>query len=157
MEDLRIKSASEILSTFFDREIMSKAEGYASFSKAWRTIVGSRLGDHSRPIDIRHGVLIVETDHQGWTQLLLLKQDKILKEIEEKFAALEIRGIGFTLTKEVKNSELDSQAGMSVNKSLGNEKKPDAVPIADRTHESELPQSIKAIFKRIKNSDGQVL
>jgi hypothetical protein len=153
MADSRIKSVSEILSTFFDKEIVSRAEGYASFSKAWRSIVGTRLSDHSRPIDIRHGILIVETDHQGWTQLLLLKQDKILKDIEEKFPTLEIRGLGFRLAKENNSIAINSKAATPETASSVSEIKANAVSGLVFSKENELPQDIKAIFSRIKKSD----
>lgn len=97
MADSRIKSASELLSAFFDKEIAQKGELYAGFGRAWKAIAGARLGEHTRPVDIRHGVLLVEAEHQGWIQLLQLRQDSILEEIQKKFAALEIRSLAFRL------------------------------------------------------------
>ena len=98
MADSRIKSASEILSAFFDKDIVQKGELYAGFGRAWKAIAGARLGEHTRPVDIKHGLLIVEAEHQGWMQLLQLRQDSILDEIQKKFAALEIRALVFRLS-----------------------------------------------------------
>ena len=87
MADSRIKSASEILSAFFDRDLVRRGEYYALFDRSWKSIAGGRLAPHSKPIDIKHGVLIVETEHQGWMQLLQLQQDRMLGEILESRTA----------------------------------------------------------------------
>ena len=97
MADSRIKSVTELLSSFFDQDLIKKGELYSGFGRSWKTIAGSRLGEHSHPVDIKRGILIVEAEHQGWMQLLQLQQDRILEEIELKFPDLKIRGIAFKL------------------------------------------------------------
>jgi len=97
MADSRIKSVSELLSSFFDQDLVKRGELYSGFGRSWKTIAGSRLGEHSRPVDIHRGILIVEAEHQGWMQLLQLQEDKILEEIGRKFPDLKIRGIAFKL------------------------------------------------------------
>lgn len=99
MADSRIKSVSELLSAFFDQDMAKKGEDYVGFSRSWKSIAGSRLGEHSHPADLRHGLLIVEAEHQGWMQLLQLQQDKMLEEIQRKFPDLGIRGMAFRLGK----------------------------------------------------------
>ncbi|MDX9826467.1 MAG: DUF721 domain-containing protein [Spirochaetia bacterium] len=97
MADSRIKSASEILSAFFDRDLVKQGEYYALFDRSWKSIAGQRLSPHSRPTEIKHGVLIVETEHQGWMQLLQLQQDRMLSEIQRRFPDLGVRSIAFRL------------------------------------------------------------
>jgi len=97
MADSRIKSVSELLSAFFDQETVRKGELYSGFGHSWKAIAGTRLGEHSRPVDIRHGILIVETEHQGWMQLLQIQQDRILEETRKRFPDLGIGGIAFRL------------------------------------------------------------
>jgi hypothetical protein len=100
MADSRIKSVSDLISTFFDRDVAAKGESYGNFRSAWSGIAGERLADHSEPVDIRHGVLIVETEHQGWTQLLQFQQERMLEEIGRRFPELEIRSIAWRLAAE---------------------------------------------------------
>ena len=76
-----------------------KGEEYAGFNRSWKSIAGSRLGEHSHPSDLRHGLLIVEAEHQGWMQLLQLQQDKMLAEIRRKFPDLGVTGMAFRLGK----------------------------------------------------------
>ncbi len=97
MADSRIKSASEILSAFFDRDLVKQGEYYALFDRSWKNIAGARLAPHSRPTEIRHGVLFVETEHQGWMQLLQLQQDRMLDEIQRRFPDLGVRSLAFRL------------------------------------------------------------
>ena len=97
MADSRIKSASEILSAFFDRDLVKQGEYYALFDRSWRSIAGARLAPHTRPVEIRHGVLFVETEHQGWMQLLQLQQDRMLEEIQRRFPDLGVRSMAFRL------------------------------------------------------------
>ena len=100
MADSNFKSVSDLLSSFFDQEMVKKGGAQAGFGRAWKTIAGPPLGEHSRPGDIRHGILLVEVEHQGWMQLLQFEQDRILAEIQRRFPELEIRGIGFRLAKD---------------------------------------------------------
>jgi hypothetical protein len=106
MADSRIKSASELLSTFFDADMAAKGREYSGFSRSWRTIAGPRLGEHTKPVDIRHGILIIEAEHQGWMQLLQMEQDRLLEDIGRNYADLGIRGIAFRLS----NGSLSPQA-----------------------------------------------
>lgn len=97
MDDSRAKSVSQLLSAFFDEKTLQRGEQYLQFSRSWRSIVGDRLADHSKPADIRHGILLVETDHSGWIQLLQLKQERILGEIKKRYPELEIHGLAFRI------------------------------------------------------------
>jgi hypothetical protein len=98
MEDSRVKSVSDLLASFFDQDVAKRGETYSGFSRSWKTIAGSRLGEHSRPADIRHGILIIETEHQGWMQLLQFEQSRLLDEIKRKFPDLGITGVAFRLS-----------------------------------------------------------
>ena len=40
---------------------------------------GANLAAHSRIVDIKNGVLLVEADHPGWIELLQLRKNYILK------------------------------------------------------------------------------
>ena len=69
----------------------------------WRQVVssingnGSQIADHSRLVDYKNGVLLVETDHSGWTQLLQLNSKYILKGLKMKFPQLEIKSLHYRL------------------------------------------------------------
>ena len=164
MADSRIKTVSELLSSFFDQDMVKKGELYSGFGNSWKVIAGSRLGEHSKPADIRHGILIVETEHQGWMQLLQLQQDRILEEIQRRFPDLKIRGIAFRLGE----SGVPAGASASMPGRVSGLRPPESAPesAAEKEVEKEaekamdekagqetkLPQDMVAMFARIRKN-----
>jgi predicted nucleic acid-binding Zn ribbon protein len=55
---------------------------------------------HSRIKEFERGMLIVETDHPGWIQILQTKQAELLLTIQRYCPKLDIRGIAFRLSRE---------------------------------------------------------
>lgn len=138
MADSRIKSASEILSAFFDRDLVRRGEYYALFDRSWKSIAGGRLAPHSKPIDIKHGVLIVETEHQGWMQLLQLQQDRMLGEIQRRFPDLGVRSIAFRL------GNAEGLGGISRGRDAAADASRSEVPLAAT---AEAPREDKRLFQ----------
>jgi hypothetical protein len=97
MDDLRIKAVSSLLSSYFDEDKLRRGMGYAAFFGGWKHIAGERLSAHSRVADIDRGILVIETEHPGWIQLLQMKQAELLAAAREKYPEMELRGIVFRL------------------------------------------------------------
>ena len=160
MADSRIKSVSDLLSSFFDQDIVKKGELYSGFGRSWNLIAGARLGGHSRPVDIRHGILIVETEHQGWMQLLQLQQDRILEEIKGRFPDLNIRGIAFKLGNPAVSGPVKTPATFAQLVKHDSEAPAEAAtePVAEKAAnekagaEKGLPPDMVAMFARIKKN-----
>lgn len=156
MADSRIKSVSELLSSFFDQDLVKKGELYSGFGRSWKTIAGSRLGEHSRPVDIHRGILIVETEHQGWMQLLQLQQDKILEEIGRKFPDLKIRGIAFKLGDPAKPGVPAATALAALSREPRQEPEPEFETEKEANDKiggkERLPPDMVAMFARIKKN-----
>ncbi|MCX7028047.1 MAG: DUF721 domain-containing protein [Spirochaetes bacterium] len=159
MADSRIKSVSDLLLTFFDRETAAKGESYSNFRSAWRGIAGQRLAEHSRPVDVRHGILIVETEHQGWGQLLQLQQEKMLDEIGRKFPEFEIKGIAFRLASKLGPAGGGTEKRAAADKDFAlpsttgkPEERPETQPIQTQNSPpaASLPPEIRAAFERLK-------
>ncbi len=60
---------------------------------------GSQLADHSRIIDLKDGVLIVETDHPGRIQMFQLYKKYILNGLKQKIPGIPVTNIVFKLKK----------------------------------------------------------
>ena len=163
MADSGAKSVSELLSAFFDHDMASKGASYSGFGRAWKSIAGTRLGEHSRPADIRHGILIVEAEHQGWMQLLQLQQDRILEEIGRRFPELEIGGIAFRLSRGDFARPEEAPAPVAPETPSAREKAPEEAAEAASEADSEtgaetkssLPPEILAMFSRIRKNTKQ--
>ncbi|MCL2244334.1 MAG: DUF721 domain-containing protein [Treponema sp.] len=98
-----MKTAGDILSALFDERFMQKAKGYSKLFDSWKDItekngIASAAG-HSRIRELDRGILLVETDHPGWKQILQTKQSKILNDFRIRFPELDISGISLILGK----------------------------------------------------------
>jgi hypothetical protein len=87
-----MKKAAEILSRLLDKG-PAGAQPFHSLFGAWRDIAGESLAEHCRAFEVRHRSLLVEADHPGWMQLLLLQKKGILARIRQRFPQLELRDI----------------------------------------------------------------
>lgn len=160
MADSRIKSASDLVAAFFDAETRVKGERIAGFWSSWAGIAGSRLAQHSAPVDIRHGILIVEAEHQGWIQLLLFQQEKILRQIGDRYPELGIKGLAFRLG-EAHPAPARPEAARPAAAKPGTAKRgepaaaqeameSEAADAGSRTGASSLPPELAAAFMRLR-------
>ena len=98
-----MKTASEILSVLFDERFMKKAQGYSKLFDSWADVTAKNgiaaASAHSRIRDLDKGILLVETDHPGWKQIIQTKQSKMLNDYRRRFPDLGISGISLILGK----------------------------------------------------------
>jgi len=96
-----MKTVGEILSTLFDRQFMEKAHEYSKFFDSWEDITAKNgiaaAAAHSRIKDLDRGIVLVETDHPGWKQILQTKQSKLLNDFRLRFPEMDISGISLLL------------------------------------------------------------
>lgn len=97
MDASRIRKAGELVERLMGPKAADEAQGWARFFSSWNSSVGERLAAHSRPVDVRNGIVLVEAEHPGWIQLLQLKQESLLAQLKKAFPELGIRGIAFRL------------------------------------------------------------
>ena len=93
-----MKKAGELLSAFFDEGLIRSAKGYSDFFSSWKSIVGDRLGAHSRIVELEKSVLLVEADHPGWIQLIQMNRSSILESIHKRFPELPVTAISIKLS-----------------------------------------------------------
>jgi hypothetical protein len=139
MDDLRARKASEIIGTILSPEVAAKAGSWSRFFGSWERAAGERLSAHSRPVDVRNGIVIVEADHPGWIQLLQLEQKRILDTIKHSFPELEITGIAFKTAK-------DRSVYLSSDSSAGSSSDGSGADIDDE-HEVEEEDTAKRTVK----------
>ena len=96
-----MKTAGDILSSFFDERFVKKAHGYSKFFDSWKDITEKNgiaaAADHSRIKNLDKGIVLVEMDHPGWKQILQTKQSKLLNDFRIRFPQLDISGISLIL------------------------------------------------------------
>jgi predicted nucleic acid-binding Zn ribbon protein len=92
------RKAGDILKELIDRRGWLMEDPYSAVFLEWNSIAGTVLADHSRPVEIRGGTLIVEADHPGWLQMLGMEKGRLLAAIRERSPAAEVREIRFKLS-----------------------------------------------------------
>jgi predicted nucleic acid-binding Zn ribbon protein len=96
-----MKTAGDILSALFDERMMKKAQGYSRLFDSWTDITQKNgiaaAADHSRIKELDKGILLIETDHPGWKQIIQTKQSKLLNDFRRRFPDMNISGISLML------------------------------------------------------------
>jgi predicted nucleic acid-binding Zn ribbon protein len=103
-ENIGVKRAGDVLSAIFDERLMNKARSYSAFFAFWSEAVRKNgiatAADHSRIKELDRGILLVETDHPGWKQILQTKQSRLLNDFRRRFPELEISAISLMLSRD---------------------------------------------------------
>jgi len=96
-----MKTAGDILSALFDERFMKKAQGYSKLFDSWADITAKNgiaaAADHSRIKDMDRGILLIETDHPGWKQIIQTKQAGLLNDFRSRFPEFGVSGISLML------------------------------------------------------------
>jgi hypothetical protein len=87
-----VKRAAEILARLLDKGPPG-ALPFPSLFGGWQELAGPSLAEHCRAYEVRHHCLLVECDHPGWMQLLLIQKKPILAKIRQRFPQLGMRDI----------------------------------------------------------------
>ena len=117
MEQCRIFAESDegqLLSLW--RKVVSRIKSAAENSDREDLIdkripLGERLASNTRVVDLKNGVLIIESDHPGWIQYLKFYQSFIIKGLQMENKDLKISSFAFRLKgKEEKEIDIYEQA-----------------------------------------------
>ncbi len=166
-------SAADVVSKFFTNLEANQIENGNKILKYWRIVVesiygnGKKLAAHSKVVDFKNGILLIETDHPGWTQLLHTSQNYILKglkkyipEIDVRSLAFRLRGTSASLTK-VDENVVQENERKKLEKKFDEEdrfleefeKNRQKLGKSEQESDSkgELPENLKNLFARFKD------
>lgn len=97
-----MKKAGDLLNVFFNDIQKSEGEQFSNFHKSWEKIAGEKIGHNTKINDVVDGKLIIEIDHPGWKQLILLKEKNIIRQIKKQFPQLKVKKIKFIFKDRIK-------------------------------------------------------
>ena len=142
------------------KNVVSKIHSYKNESEnsEKRIPIGLRLAGNTRVVDLRNGVLLVETDHPGWIQYLNLYKKFIIKGIKMALPDLRISSLAFrvkgtnislsdTYDQMVARSKKEMSAKMENDEKIINEKFPEK----KSENSGDLPPELVAKLDSIKN------
>ena len=98
----------EGLKIYFSNIDKKRFEEKDSVENAWKKIttsikngskedIGAKLFSHSSLVDVKDGILLIETDHPGFIQLFRIHEMYILRGLKKFVPQLEIRCLSFRL------------------------------------------------------------
>ena len=102
--------ANEVSSVW--RSVLLKIKSYEDNEENERHMpIGERLAGNTRVVDLKKGVLLIETDHSGWIQYLKMYQKFIINGLKRTLPNLEIKSFAFRMsgTQVHLNDDYDEQ------------------------------------------------
>jgi predicted nucleic acid-binding Zn ribbon protein len=92
-----VKKIGELLKDYLKEMGWLSGNPYDPLFRGWKEIAGEALASHSRLIDVRNGMLLVEVDHPGWLQMLQLRKSALLAAARRAAPEASIEGIRMRL------------------------------------------------------------
>jgi len=96
--NINISYANDLCNVW--KKVVSKVHSYKddSLNSERRMPIGERLADNTRVVDLKNGILLIETDHPGWIQYLKTYQKFILNGLKMNLPELKISSLAFRVT-----------------------------------------------------------
>ena len=125
---------------------------------------GQKLADHSRIVDLKNGILLVEADHPGWISLLQIHQKFIIRGMNMKAPELKISSLAFRLKGNRGNFKENEAISIEeekekLSRKLDEEteflrqKNPEFAENSENLNKNvKLPPELEAIFEDLKQS-----
>lgn len=123
--------------------------------------LGMNLYSHSRVIDLKNGILLVETDHPGWIQTFRMYQKYILTGLKRGIPELKITSLAFRLrgsNVELHNKMNEEKIREEMKSKI--EKEDEVLRNFDAAQENrdnkssekkEIPENLQRILDRLKS------
>ena len=175
--DNEIEQVSEIIYRAFNNISLEKSKESLNVLNMWKRVLlkikssanpneGKNLAEHTRVIDLKNGILLVEADHPGWIELLQLHKKFILKGMSDAFPSLKISTMAYKLKgqkAELFNTDKNAYSDKLVRKSIENTLRQEESKLSvyeiknsseDRGREikKELPPELASIFEDLRKN-----
>jgi predicted nucleic acid-binding Zn ribbon protein len=89
------KAIADVLSNLMARRGYARQLSVADCQTAWQEAAGAKLGEHSRPGNVRRGVLEVIARNSAVVQELAFRKKKLLEELKRLAPDQKIRDLRF--------------------------------------------------------------
>ena len=134
-----VKKLSDLIVNYLDKVGLFEQSKVLEVYASWASIVGEKQAAHSKLIDIKHQTALIEVDHPGWSQPILLNKKYILRNFQKRYPQLEVKNISVIVSSHYETTHHFEDTG-----------KHDKV-VADLV-KAELPQEVQKAFERLRMS-----
>lgn len=90
---MKEKSTKELLDMLLSRLHIDENGPLATVYHEWMEIIGPDIASHTKIMDIRGRVLIIEADHPTWASMALMRKKQVIGRIKRQFPELGITQI----------------------------------------------------------------
>lgn len=171
--DENVIDAKFMIDAAFSNIERKKAEESDNILKFWRAVVesiksngrnganlGKNLASHSRVIDLKNGILLVEADHPAWIQTLKIYQKYIITGLNRKISDVKISSLAFRLKGtdyQLRTEKIEDETKKLNEKMKARMEKEQAAFEKFQNQEEkdeelkEMPENLKKILDRLKN------
>ncbi len=157
-----VKKLSELIMNYLDKVGLFEQSKVLEVYSSWASIVGEKQAAHSKLIDIKHQTAVIEVDHPGWSQQILLNKKYILRNFQKRYPQLEVKNISVIVSSHYeishqfgnienndrtvpdKQKESEKAAVLSIQQKTSIE--------TDDATKTELPQEVQKAFERLRMS-----
>ncbi|MBQ7618523.1 MAG: DUF721 domain-containing protein [Treponema sp.] len=172
-----VMNGAQMITKVFNNISSQDIENSGKIFQAWKTTVekisgnGEQLAAHSSVVDLKNGILLVESDHPGWNQMLqmhkkfiLIGMNRLSGGVKIDSMAFRVRGSGASLadTEEMNRRAVERYAQKIEEEQKRLEEmgygKEDAAATGGQGTKggaSQLPPELNAIFERMKKGAGK--
>ena len=157
-----IKKLAELVTSYLDKVGLFEQSQVLEVYASWASIVGEKQAGHSKLIDIKHQTAVIEVDHPGWSQQILLNKKYILRNFQKRYPQLEVKNVSVIVSS---HYEISHQFGNTENSTKVVPDKQKVTEKADRLSiqqetsietddvvKTELPQEVQKAFERLRMS-----
>ncbi len=168
-----IVRASAMIEAAYVNIEQRKIEQSNSILKYWRTVVesiksngrngenlGKNLASHSRVIDLKNEILLVEADHPAWIQTMKIYQKYIITGLNRRISGVNISSLAFRLKGtdfQLQNKKNEAEIRKINEKFQDRLNREQAVfekfhePSPETESKKEMPENLRKILDRLKN------
>ena len=75
----------DVVGAFIKKIEGGAAKKGSAVIEAWRSVVGDEAKEHTLPVSLKKGTLVVVVENSVWLYKLTLEKDKVLKKFNEKY------------------------------------------------------------------------
>ena len=157
-----VKKLSELIMNYLDKVGLFEQSKVLEVYSSWASIVGEKQAAHSKLLDIKHQTAVIEVDHPGWSQQILLNKKYILRNFQKRYPQLEVNNISVIVSSHYETSHQfgnTENSGKAVSDKQKVTEKVAALSIQQKTSietdnavKKELPQEVQKAFERLRMS-----
>lgn len=164
MNENSVITASQMISRVFGNVEAGTIESGNKIVSSWRKVVetinpdGNKLSAHSKISDLKNGILLIETDHPGWIQMLKIHEKYILKGLRNLNKDVKIYSLAFKLAGTnaglLSKEELDKRENERFNSQIEKQEREIEQKFGnstDKQEKKELPPQLKDVFERMRS------